>query len=102
MVIGRFFGWTLLFVAGVVLVRDGLVWFDLKTIAPLSLDGLWHDLAADGLRAAQSVIEHLVPWLWTHGIGPVLSLWALPSFAVLGLLLLWTCRRGPQRPRRFR
>jgi hypothetical protein len=99
MLIGRIFGWLLLFAAGIVLVRDGLVWIDLHAIAPLSLAGLWTDLGAAGFRAARASVEHIAPWLWTRGIGPLLSLWALPSFAVLGLALLWSCRT---RPRRYR
>ena len=97
MMIGRFIGRLLLFAAGAVLVRDALVWLDTHSVAPLSLAGLWSDLAANGFRSVRTGIDHLAPWLWHWGIGPVLSLWALPSFAVLGFILLWSCRRPPQR-----
>jgi hypothetical protein len=100
MVIGRFLGWLLLFAACVVLVRDGLVWADTHNVAPLSLAGLWSDLGASGFRSAHAGVESIAPWLWNRGIGPVLSLWALPIFAAVGLVLLWSCRRV--RPRRFR
>ena len=97
MIVGRFFGWLLLFGAGVVLVRDALIWLDLRIVAPLSLQGLWSDLNADGLRATREAIMGLAPWIWSVGIAPVLSLWALPVFAVLGLVLLWVCRRPHHR-----
>jgi len=100
MMIGRIIGRLLLFAAGVVLVRDALVWLDTHSIAPLSLAGFWSDLAANGFLAARNWIDHVAPWLWRWGLGPVLSLWALPSFAVLGSILLWSCRRPRQR--RFR
>ena len=100
MAVGRFLGWLLLFAAGVVLVRDALAWADLHVVAPLSLGGLWADLGASGLRSTRAAVEHLAPWLWTSGVALVLSLWALPVFLVLGLLLRWSCRRPPQR--RFR
>jgi hypothetical protein len=97
MMIGRLIGRLLIFGAGAVLVRDALVWLDTRSIAPLSLAGLWSDLNSGGFLAVRNGIEHLAPWLWTRGFGPMLSLWALPSFAVLGLILLWSCRRPPQR-----
>jgi hypothetical protein len=101
LLIGRILGAILLFAAGVVLVRDGLVWLDLHLVAPLSLAGLWSDLAASSLRATHTAIEQRLPWLWTRGLAPILSLWALPVFAALGLLLLWSCRRAPQRRHRY-
>lgn len=102
MLVGRILGSILLFIAGVVLVRDGLAWLDLHRVAPLSLAGFWGDLAAGSLRAAHAIIVEHAPWLWTRGLGPLLSLWALPVFAVLGLALSWSCRRAPQRQRRYR
>ena len=97
MVIGRFFGWLALFAASVVLVRDALAWVDTRALAPLSLGGLWSNLNANGFIAARHGIEHLAPWLWNWALGPVLAAWALPVLAILGLVLLWSCRRPKQR-----
>ena len=100
MVIGRFLGWVILFVAGAVLVRDGLAWADTRALAPLSLGGLWSNLDGNGLIAAHQAIERAAPWLWRWALGPALAIWARPVLAILGLLLLRSFRRV--RPRRFR
>jgi hypothetical protein len=95
----RFLAWIFLLIAGAVLVRDALVWNDLHIIAPLSLGGLWSDLAPENFRAAHNAMESAHPALWHWLVGPLLSLLALPVFLILGLLLLWA-RRRPRR--RFR
>ena len=100
MIVGRFFGWALLFVAGAVLVRDALLWADSHVFAPLSLGGLWSDLNAMSIIALKHGVEATLPWLWTFGLGPLLAIWALPIFAILAIALLVTCRR--ERRRRFR
>ena len=100
MAIGRFLGWLLLLTASVVLVRDAIAWTDTHSFVPLSLGGLWSNLSAGGPIALRITIERVAPWLWAMGIRPVLSIWALPVFAILGLAVLWFCRRPPQR--RFR
>jgi hypothetical protein len=94
----RFIAWIFLLIAGAVLVRDALLWNDLHVIAPLSLGGLWSDLAPDNFRAARQAIESAHPALWHWLVGPLLSLWALPVLLILGLPLLGTRRR----PRRHR
>ncbi len=95
----RFFAWIFLLIAGAVLVRDALVWNDLHIIAPLSLGGLWSDLAPENFRTAHNAMESAHPALWHWLVAPLLGLWALPVFLILGLLLLWA-RRRPRR--RFR
>jgi hypothetical protein len=97
MVIGRFFGWLVLFVASAVLVRDALAWTDTRALSPLSLGGLWSNLNASGLIAARHAIEGFAPWLWSWALGPALAVWALPALAILGFALLWLCRRPKQR-----
>jgi hypothetical protein len=97
MVIGRFFGWLVLFAASAVLVRDTLAWVDTRALEPLSLGGLWSNLNASGLIAARHGVEGFAPWLWNWALGPALAAWALPVLAILGFALLWSCRRPKQR-----
>ncbi len=99
MAIGRFFGWLLLFAAGIVLVRDAAAWLDLRVVAPLSLGDLWSNLDAGGFMSARAAIEHVAPWLWRWALAPLLALWVLPVLAVLAVALLVSCRT---RQRRFR
>ncbi len=100
MVIGRFFGWVFFFCAGSVLVREFLAWHDRQAITPLSLGGLWTTLDPDGFRAAEAAVTRLAPWLWTWALGPFSALWAFPVFAIVSLILLWTCRRVRRRRHR--
>jgi len=100
--VGRWIGWFFLLLAGAVLVRDLLAWQDLHRLAPLSLAGFWRDLDPAGFRAAESGVDRLAPWLWFWLIGPALALWALPAFAVAGLVLIRACRRRERRRRRRR
>jgi hypothetical protein len=100
MILGRYLGWGFVFVACAVIVRDGIAWADIHHLAPLSLGGLWNDLSAASFRSARDRLDQTTPWLWSAALRPVLLLWAAPAFAICGMLLLWTCRRTPQR--RFR
>ena len=96
----RSIAWLCLLLAGAVLVRDLLAWHDLQRFAPLSLAGFWGDLAPAGFRAAEGGIDRSAPWLWSGLIGPALALWALPVFAVAGLVLIRVFRRRERRRRR--
>ena len=100
MAIGRWIGWFCLVLAGAVLVRDLLLWHDLRLFAPLSLGGFWMSLDPAGLRAADGAVARHSSWLWSWLIGPALALWALPVFAAAGLVLIRVFRRRERRRRR--
>jgi hypothetical protein len=100
--ISRFFGWVFLFVAGAVLVRDGMAWRagDGKFTGPESLGGLWFDVSPASLGIFRADVLHTMAWLWNYLLAPVLSLWAGPVFLILSLGLLWAARAGEYRRRR--
>lgn len=110
----RALGWLLLALALGVVVHDCLsLWSD-GAFRLLTLGGLWSRLDPGSLGAVERALRHALSGvLWTGALLPVLTIPALPAFAVGGVLCLWLGRRmgrlpgetgflGMSRPRRRR
>lgn len=88
----------LLFAAGfVALVADGVRSLAVDAIVLTPLLKAWTEIDPSGPAAAEALVKsRLEPYLWDHGIVPILG-W--PGFAVIGglgiLLLLLGRRRRP-------
>ena len=95
--IGRFFGWVLLFGAAAILVRDGLVWHDTGSLRIETFNTLWYELSATSLGLFRGDVMNTMPWLWTYLLRPALSLWAAPVMFILSMILLWTGRAAGRR-----
>ncbi|HUZ71890.1 MAG TPA: hypothetical protein VMU87_02790 [Stellaceae bacterium] len=104
MVIVRVIGWLLFLAALVVLGGDFVAWQDTQSFAPITLDRLWSDLDPPSRAAFEATVARAAPsWAWTGIIRVVLDLWAAPSMAAAGVVLVWLSRhrgdRGVRRPR---
>jgi hypothetical protein len=101
MIVGRLFGWVLLFAGLAVLVFDAIAWFDTGRLAPMALGELWFRLSPNSIQLAQPAIQrYLHPAIWEPGITSLLLLWASPVLIVLGIVLLAAFRRRGRRRRR--
>src|SRR5262249_20938809 len=89
MIVGRVIGWIALLFGAAVLVRDVLVWFDIKHWAPLALGQLWYDLNRSSLNFVQAVVQRYIhPFLWDPVIVSVLLFWAFAVLMAVGAVLL--------------
>lgn len=98
MVVLRALGWVSLAMAVAAIVRDCLAWWSEGTFRLMLLGALW--LRFD-YAALHPVSGSPPPGLVSQVVLPVLALPALPTFAVLGVILLWIGRRvgGRAEPR---
>ncbi len=98
MVIIRVIGWLLFLAALVVLGRDVVAWQDTQNFAPVSLDALWNDLDPTSRAAFEATVARTLPsWAWAGIIRVVLDIWAAPSIAAAGIVLIWLGRRRSDR-----
>jgi hypothetical protein len=94
MIVGRVIGWIVLLAGAAVLVRDGVVWIDIKHWAPIALGQLWYQLNRSSLNLVQAVVQRYIhPFLWDPIIVSVLLSWAFAVLMILGVLLLVLFRR---------
>lgn len=101
MIVVRFIGWLLLLAALIVLGRDFLAWYDTRVFAPVSLEQFWSNLDRGSLDQFEAAIMRVAaPWVWSGIVRELLRLWAAPTFAVLGVLLVWAGHRRDDRRRR--
>ena len=93
-------GWTLLIVALVIAIRDGLTSFDQKTLVIRPLGQLWFEIDPPSLNTLQAAVErHVSPELWDPVIITVLQAPAVAVFGVLGIVFLLLSRAsGRGRP----
>lgn len=93
-------GWTLLIVALVIAIRDGLSSLDQNQFVVRPLGQLWFEIDASSLNTLQAGIErNLSPWLWDPVIITVLQAPAVAVFGVLGIVFLLLSRAsGRGRP----
>jgi hypothetical protein len=95
----RVIGWLLLVAALLVLARDLVAWHDTGVLAPVSLGQLWSDVGRASLDHFQATIQRLGPtWMCDGIIAAFLRWWAVPSFALPGLVLAWLGRRPTHSP----
>ena len=93
-VIGRVISVLLLLAAGAIALQDASGWYRTSVVHPTLIGAFWDQVLA-ALKLTQPAVQKRVPpWLWDNVIAYVLLLWAAPTLAVLGLLLLLTTRRG--------
>jgi hypothetical protein len=106
MFVGRLLGWLVILGGLIVLGRDLLAWRDGGEFQPIVLGQLWFDLHPASLELLQPAIQrHIHPALWDWVVQPVLLSYAFPTLLILGLVLLFLCRRraeGSVRRRRRR
>ena len=99
--IGRVIAVLLLLAAVLVALQDATRWYYSGTFHPTIIGTLWDWLLAT-LRIPQPEIQgRVTPWLWDNVIVHVLQLWAAPTFAVPGLILLWETRGRRRRGTRL-
>ena len=88
-------GWTLLIVALVIAIRDGLASLDQKVLVIKPLGQIWYDIDPPSLNTAQAVVERYVsPTLWDPAIVTILQLPGVAVFGVLGIVFLLLSRAG--------
>ena len=91
-------GWTLLIVAVVIAIRDGLSSLEQKSLVIRPLGQIWFEIDPPSLNTLQAAVERYVsPALWDPAIITVLQVPAVALFGVLGivfLLLSRASRRG--------
>ena len=91
-------GWTLLIVALVIAIRDGLSSLDQNQFVVRPLGQLWYEIDPPSLNTLQAAVERYIsPALWDPAIITVLQVPAVAFFGVLGivfLLLSGASRRG--------
>ena len=91
-------GWTLLIVALVIAIRDGLSSLDQNQFVVRPLGQLWYEIDPPSLNTLQAAVERYIsPALWDPAIITVLQVPAVAFFGVLGivfLLLSRASRRG--------
>ena len=88
-------GWTLLIVALVIAIRDGLSSLDQNQFVIRPLGQLWFEIDASSLNTLQAGIErNLSPVLWDPVIITLLQLPAVAVFGVLGIVFLLLSRAG--------
>jgi hypothetical protein len=99
--IGRLIGYLFVIVAVIVLLRDGLNWYDTGHFALMSCDQIWFGLNPDGFEAAQIWGTNTLSFLWDPIITTILAAPAFVVAAVIGILMVLASRkRQPRRRRR--
>ena len=88
--IGRLIGLLLLLAMLAVLGHDLLSWRAEGSFTPTSLGQLWIYLNRASLVAVE---RSLPPTLWNPPLVSLLRIWAVPAFALPGILLYWSCRK---------
>jgi hypothetical protein len=91
--IGRVIAVLLLLAAAAIAVQDVQLWYRTGIVHPTIIGSLSDWLLA-ALKTPQAAIQQRIPWLWDNVIAYMLLLWAAPTLAVLGLMLLWQTRRA--------
>ena len=86
-------GWTLLIVALVIAIRDGLSSLDQNQFVVRPLGQLWYEIDPPSLNTLQAAVErNLSPVLWDPVIITLLQLPAVAVFGVLGIVFLLLSR----------
>ena len=86
-------GWTLLIVALVIAIRDGLSSLDQNQFVVRPLGQLWYEIDPPSLNTLQAAVErNLSPVLWDPAIIMVLQVPAVAFFGVLGIVFLLLSR----------
>ena len=93
-------GWTLLIVAVVTAIRDGLSSLDQNAFVVRPLGQLWFEIDPPSLNTLQAAVErHVSSALWDPVIITVLQVPAVAVFGVLGIVFLLLSRAsGRGRP----
>ncbi len=103
MIVGRIFGWLLLFCALAAFAVEMITWAREGVYRVAALGVIWNNLHANSLVGLGAFVEQkLSPYLWANIIVPVLSLAAWLVLGVPGAILAVAFRRRRRRRRSFR
>jgi len=102
MIVGRIIGWILIVLALGVAGWELFAFFADGKYVIHSLGQLWYVIDRASLNTTQAAIQrHVLPALWDPVLITILRGPAWVIFALLGLLLLWTCQPGGGKNRRW-
>jgi hypothetical protein len=90
--LGRVIAMLFMLAAAAVALNDAFDWYKTGNLHP-TLVGTLTDRLFTALQVAQADVQHAVPpWLWDNVIIYLFQLWAAPTLALPGLILLWETR----------
>lgn len=90
LLIGRIFGWFMVLVGALLLLRYYSEWSATGHMIPVAMNDLWH--SSDNLMLnfmERSVLKRFS--------AAMVSGWTAALLIIFGVLLVWGCRRGPAR-----
>ena len=98
MLIGRYIGWTLLFLGIGLLGLDVITYFESQAYKPIRVGRIWFEIDSNSLQLLQPAIErHVDPAVWTFLVQPFLELPAFIVSLVAGIVLAFLFRKRPDR-----
>lgn len=85
MVAVKTFGWVFLIAAAFVFASDVRLWYATGDFEPIRLSQMWIEINSGSFARVGS---DLTPWLGEM-LRQALSIWAAPTVAAAGLMLVW-------------